>query len=482
MNAPAPPNAVLNLAHGGSAGAPDAGRAREPVPISSWYALGVLAVVLVYAVTDRQIFVLLNEQVRTDLGLSDGQMGVLQGLGLALFSAVTVYPISWLADRMDRRIVAAACVVVWSLAVLLCGLAPSFPWLLAGASAVGVGEAGIQPTTLALLPDLFPPSRLQLANSIHAISMRLGGAAGALLAGYLVTVAIDVRPWLPGQLASLPDWRLAFLVAAMFMPVAVALLLSMPRRASGLASRQGARAAIRAMPLGAFLHRHAVPQFGIFLGFSAGVLGYTCMGTWLPVIAARDFGQTPLQGGQWLAAIGLLTGIAGFAAGTPLVRFLQRRFGTRMPMVVMTLVLFASTALSGAIGFARDIPTLYGLWAAQSTLLMVVAMVLPTMLQTMSPPHLRARLFAINALIQLVGGALGPLAAGILSDALGQTPHALLTAATIVSMSALALSGTIFQVLGGAYSRMVEEVTREQRAEPQPEPAPGTPEWIGGRE
>lgn len=434
---------------------------RETVPVSSWYALGVLMLVLIYAVTDRQIFVLLNEQIRTDLGLSDSRMGLLQGVGLALFSAVTVYPISWLSDRTDRRAVAAACVAIWSLAVILCGLSPSFPWLLAGASAVGVGEAGLAPTALALMPDLFPPSRLQLANSIHVIGLRLGGIIGVLLAGYVAASAADLRPWLPEWLAVLPDWRLAFLLTAVFMPVAVVLLLSLPRSASGLGRRTLSGGAASAAPLGAFLRRFAVPQFGVFVGMAIADVGFSCTGTWIPVIAGRTFGQTPIEGGQWLAALGLLTGLAGFALGAPLVRWMQLRLGARMPMVVLARVLAGSAVLAVGIGFANSVPTLYGVWSAQLVLLMAASLVLPTMLQTMSPPHIRARLFAINALFQIVGGALGPLAAGVVSDLLGEGPRSLLMATMLVSTATLAVGSAIFHALLGPYGRMVEIVRHE---------------------
>ncbi len=434
-------------------------------PVSSWYALGVILAVAVYAVMDRQIFTLLNEPVRTELGLSDTQMGVLQGAGLALLSVATTYPISWLADRFDRRVVLAGCITVWSLAVVLSGLAPTFTWLLVGASVVGIGEGGIPPTAQAMLPDLFPAGRLQLANSVFVIGARLCSSLGVLLAGYLIGLAGFMRAYMPSGLATLSDWRLAFLAAALFLPVALVLVLSMPRRASGMASRSKPGGASPALPLAPFLRRYAVPQFSVFLGVAVATFGFLSIDVWVPVAAARYFGQTPQQGGEWLAVIGLAAVVVGFAAGTPVIRWLETRFGARTPLVALAWLLFGCVPLSVGIGFATSLVFLYGALAAQMTLLMVMNMVYPTMLQRMSPQHVRARIFALVTIFTLIAQSLSPLAVGAVSDALGTAARPLLTAMMLVSIASCCVSGAIFWLTTRPYGRMVDEVARDDTTE-----------------
>ncbi len=51
-------------------------------------ALGVLVFVYVLDFVDRQILSILNEEIKRDLGLSDGQMGFLYGTAFAVFYAV----------------------------------------------------------------------------------------------------------------------------------------------------------------------------------------------------------------------------------------------------------------------------------------------------------------------------------------------------------------------------------------------------------
>ncbi len=433
-------------------------------PASSWYALGVILVLSAYAVMDRQIFILLNEPVRTELGLSDTQMGLMQGLGLALLGIATTYPISWLADRFDRRFVIAGCVAVWSLALVLCGLSPSFPWLLIGTSVVGAGEYGLTAPLLALLPDLFSASRLQVANSIFVIGTRFGMSLGVLLAGYLVALAGLLRAYAPAGAASLSDWRAAFITTTLFMPVALLLIFLMPRRASGL-SRARAGKAAPMQPLGPFLRRYARPQLSVLIASCAAGAGYACIEVWLPVAAARYFGQAPQQGGQWLASIGLSSAIGGFVLGTPVVRWLQARLGTRTSLVALVWLLFASVPLSIWMGFATSARMLYGVLAVQSVLIVTVNMVLPTMLQMMSPQHVRARLLALFFITQAIASAFSPLSVGVMSDALGGAARPLLTAMMLVSVAMLSLAGAIFWMTIRPYARMVAQVMQEDALE-----------------
>jgi MFS family permease len=424
-------------------------------PLSSWLGLTALVVVSIYALIDRQIFVLLAEPIRRDMALSDSQLGLLQGLGLALIGVITTYPISWVADRYDRRWIMAACVVVWSVAVVLSGLAPNFAVLLIGASFVGVGQAGINPAVYAIIPDLFAPPNRQVANSVFAIAVRLGGAMGLALAGLLIAAAGSARGFAPKLLGAVASWRLAFIIAAIFMPAAVAMLLSLPRRVA-LATQQpqgGERPSVWI-----YLRRHADVQLAFFVAIAFGTFGLASIGTWVPVIAARDYGQSPEQAGAWLGAMSFITGVMGFGVGTLVMRRLQPRFDARLPMLAQATIALAAAGCSLLIGLATNVEQLYGFWGLQSTFLMVEAMIMPTVLQNMTPPHLRARLFAVLSLFELVAGGVSPVAVGVLSDSLKGHPHSLMTSAVALSFIGLVVCGAILWRTAKAYAPLVEAV------------------------
>ena len=53
------------------------------------YALGLLTVGYCFNFIDRQLLSILQEAIKVDLGLSDGQLGLLTGFAFAMFYAVS---------------------------------------------------------------------------------------------------------------------------------------------------------------------------------------------------------------------------------------------------------------------------------------------------------------------------------------------------------------------------------------------------------
>ena len=94
-----------------------------------WYAVGLLTVAYTFSYIDRQILSLMVGPIRADLGISDTQFSLLQGLAFAVLYTAMGVPIAWLADRGNRRNLIATGVAVWSLATALCGLTRTFPAL-----------------------------------------------------------------------------------------------------------------------------------------------------------------------------------------------------------------------------------------------------------------------------------------------------------------------------------------------------------------
>jgi MFS family permease len=386
---------------------------------------------------------------------------MLQGIGLALISVITTYPIAALADRYDRRVVMAVCILVWSIAVVACGLSPNFMWLFIFASLVGIGEAGATPASYAVVGDLFPHSQRPIANSVIAIGGRLGGSLGVFLAGVIVTVAAEWRPFLPGEIANLSDWRLGFLAAALFCPVAVVLILTLPKSASGKVAGDKQTAGERA-PILPFLRANVRAQGGFIIGYGFAHFGFTSIGTWVPIIAARDFGQTPLEAGTWIGGMAFVTTIVGFVIGTAVLQFLRSRFGAALPMIAMGIVLLLCAAASVLLYLAQDIPQLYAAWGIQATILMIVAIATPTIIQNMTPAHIRARLFAIGSIVAIAFGSSSPIVVGLVSDLLSDLPRSLMIAAAGTSIIMMTISAFILFWTAPHYERLAEEVARDE--------------------
>jgi NTE family protein len=101
------------------------------------------------------------------------------------------------ADLFGRRRVFTTGIVLFTVASVLCAVAPSLSFLVAARVVQAVGAALLVPASLALVIDAFPAER-----RAHAVG--LWGAAAAVAAG--------LGPPLGGVLVQAYNWRLAFLV------------------------------------------------------------------------------------------------------------------------------------------------------------------------------------------------------------------------------------------------------------------------------
>jgi predicted MFS family arabinose efflux permease len=172
---------------------------RTASPVVRWYVLIVMSAVYAISIADRYVVSTVLEPIRQELKLSDGGVAILTGGSLALFYVTLGIPLSWLADRMNRRNLLAASLIAWSAMSALTGLSRNYLQLMLTRIGVGIGEAGGTPSANSIIGDCFPAGRRPMAMTIFA----LGAPVGAWVAG-------DVA----GLVAHLYGWRAAFLALA----------------------------------------------------------------------------------------------------------------------------------------------------------------------------------------------------------------------------------------------------------------------------
>ena len=73
-----------------------------------WYVLAVMCATYALSIADRYVVTTVMESMRLDLKLNDQGIAFLTGPPLALFYVTLGIPISWLADRSNRRNILAA--------------------------------------------------------------------------------------------------------------------------------------------------------------------------------------------------------------------------------------------------------------------------------------------------------------------------------------------------------------------------------------
>ena len=137
-------------------------------------------------------------QLEQSLHIGDAKIGVLSAVSL-LVGAIFTLPVGLLVDRTKRMPLLAISVVLWSLATLFSAFTSSYSSLLLTRLLLGAVAATAGPAIASLTGDYFPASE---RGKIWAYI--LGGEVVGTAAGFIIS----------GSLASLIDWRAAFVVLA----------------------------------------------------------------------------------------------------------------------------------------------------------------------------------------------------------------------------------------------------------------------------
>ena len=443
------------------AAAPAALETIRKAPTSAWYALAVLIIATVLGSIDKVILTLLTEPIRQTLSLSDTQIGLLQGAGIVLFTGIATLPLGWLSDRYDRRVVLAACVVLWSAATAMRGTAMDYGVLFVASVGLGVGEAGLTPITNSMIPDLFPRAQRVLANAVFALSAIFGSALGALLGGTIVHLTDDLRPWLPVAMQQLEAWRLTFFVlASAGIPVTL-LVLSIRRtpRGGAQAAKPGAKAAEAsgATTLREHLRQHWRTFAGLVVGVGLTSVGLSSLGTWLPIVTARTYGVTPVQMGQGMGLAFLCGTVAGGLLGVLSMRYVQPRMGPAAALRLIMLGNLSAALMSTLLLFTSSANHNFMLLGLLVVPLIGSAVLLPNVLQDAAPPHLRARTIAMLTLASLPFGVVGPLMVGMLSDALKSMPNGLAVSIVATTLVGGCLGAMVLRATEGPFVRLMRE-------------------------
>src|ERR1035438_1979244 len=176
---------AINVAH-----------ARAPSSVERWYVLILMLLIYAINIADRYVVSTVLEPIRLELRLDDAGVAFLTGFPLALFYVTCGIPLSWLADRSNRRNILSISLILWSGFTALCGLSKSYWQFVAGRIGVGVGEAGGTPPSTAIVSDCFPPDRRPMAMAVLALGAPIGAYLGYNMAG---------------EVANIYSWRAAFL-------------------------------------------------------------------------------------------------------------------------------------------------------------------------------------------------------------------------------------------------------------------------------
>ena len=122
-------------------------------------------------------------------------------------AAIMTSPVGWLAGRFGRKNFFIACLLGFTLASMLCGVAQSLSQMVAFRLLQGIFGAALVPLSQATIMDLYPAEQRGSAMAIWGMGVMVGPILGPTLGGYLTEVY---------------DWRWVFFINLPFGALAIA--------------------------------------------------------------------------------------------------------------------------------------------------------------------------------------------------------------------------------------------------------------------
>lgn len=415
--------------------------AAAPVPRGAWIALAVFTLINLVNYLDRYVLAGMLPLVQEHFGRSDAQMGILSSSFLVVYAVVSPFT-GFLGDRVSRKRIVAAGVILWSAATVWSGLARTFDELLLARSFIGIGEAGYAAVAPGFLADLFEEKRRGRILALFYAALPVGSALGFTLGGVVGTTY---------------GWRSAFLVAGApgAMLGLLALLLREPVRG---ASDPGGGSFSKGASIGTILRTLArSPGFRInTMGYTAATFAMGGLAAWWPTFLARERGVPLDRGGFLFGAVLVVAGFLGTLCGGWLGdRLHARDSGGHFLAAGWGLLAAFPFAVAGVL-----VPDPAWYWPAIFVALFFLffnTAPLNAVLVSVAPPSMRASAVAINVLvIHLLGDAISPWLMGLVSDSSS------LGRAVLLDCGMIAVAGLVL-VLGAGSLR------REMTGRPAPD-------------
>jgi len=366
-------------------------------------ALAILLAVATVSYIDRNVLSILQVPIKTEMGFSDAQIGALIGLAFSIPYMVFALPLGRWADVDSRKRVLLVILSIWSCATALNSLAVGFVTLMMLRMGMAVGEAGCLPASYSLLADYFPLRQRGRAIAIYGMAYSIGTMIG--LAG-------------GGFLAAALGWRRSFLIVGLLglalVPVIVFGLKEPARTTPSGVVAEKAPAIMESIRLlwgvTAFRYLVGATSFAAYTNF--------VMLSWSAPFFVRVHGLS-------LSKVALLLGVM-IGLGGALGNFLAGLAADRLSNRDMRWYLWVP-----AIGCLLSIPVVLlelnvasagvAMGLAFLTAVLTNAFVPPTYALTQSLVHPRLRALGSSVIAtgcNIVGGSLGPLVTGLISDTL----------------------------------------------------------------
>lgn len=367
-------------------------------------------------------------------------------IGLVQFVPLfALTPISgWVADRLDRRHVARAVILLEMLCALILFWATwsgqvTLPILFAVAALLGVARAFAGPALGALAPNLVPRELLPRAIALSSMAWQTGAIAGPALGGILYDIV--------------PHYSYAF-SAALFGFSAICLFLIGPVPRPQIEPGKPIQRMVEGL---AYVRRNRLVLGAITLDLFAVLLGgVTAM---LPLYA-RDILEVGAQG------LGPLRAAPAIGAVLTAIFFSFQPIKTNVGVKMLSAVVVFGAA-TAIFGFSTSYPLSLAMLGLLGAADMFSVYIRQSLIQLHTPDAMRGRVSAASTLAISASNELGETRSGF-------------TAALIGPVTATVAGGIAAIAVTLLWAHLFPELRRATSFEPPEEPPPQDAVIAGG--
>ena len=414
----------------------------------------VLMVAYIFSYIDRQILAMLVGPIKADLGVTDFELSLLNGLAFAVcFTVLGVWPVGQWADRGNRRNLAAAGVFFWSLMTAVCGRVTSYAGLFVARIGVGVGEATLAPAAYSMIADYVPPARRGRALGLFSMGIYFGIGVAIMVTGLVVQAvgSMPVMHW--PVIGEVRGWQVAFLILGppgMLVSLWLLTVREPVRREAAAATTD-----VRYADVWRRIREHAGFYANLIFGVSMLTLTFNAVAFWIPAHLLRVHELSPLQVAFSYGPIMFVAGSLGILAGGVLA---DRWRSAGRADAELQVVLYGALALGPLVIAAFQLRDATLAIALLAPLLFVTSFpfgAASAALQMVTPNRFRARTSAIYLLvINLLGIGLGSSAASFVSDVVLQDEQRIGDGVTAVAAVAAPLAAWLIHRARPTYRRL----------------------------
>ncbi len=368
----------------------------------AWFVFFMLYALYLFDFIDRQVISSLFPYLKKEWALSDAQLGMLVSI-VNISIAVVVLPVSFFIDRWSRKKSLAIMGIFWSLSTVACAFTGSFSQLFVARMFIGTGEGGYGSAAAPLCAAFFPEKRRATILGLLNSGAYIGGIIGVMVGGY---IAVN---W---------GWRYAFgIVGLPGFLIAIGFFFIRDYKTVALEKTDKESSQKTKMTGGEIVREFFSRPSLIFtyFGTAAALIFSATVLNWAPTFFNRVYGLAMDKAGLRAAGLMLVSAIGMMIGGYIIDKWKAK--WSKAALVGPALFCLFTVVVNF---YAFSIPKgglQFPLILLGSLTIGAIMGPIYSVIQTVVHPGLRGIATSLNVLvINILGMAIGPLLAGMLSD------------------------------------------------------------------